>query len=109
MAAQYPTTKVSFTRKVDLQDLVVAADINRAYDEIEAIQATLGVTPSLQNTTEWGTVKARIENIETGLSAALTTSSSSITSGYGYHRITASSSAPSSGDGANGDVWLQYV
>jgi hypothetical protein len=27
----------------------------------------------------------------------------------GYRRITASTSAPASGDGANGDVWLQYV
>lgn len=27
----------------------------------------------------------------------------------GYRRITASTSAPTSGDGANGDVWLQYV
>jgi hypothetical protein len=39
----------------------------------------------------------------------LTTSSSSVTSGFGFRRITASTSAPTSGDGANGDVWLQYV
>jgi hypothetical protein len=109
MAASYPTTKVNFTRKVDLQDLVVAADINKAYDEIEAIQATLGTLPALQGSTDWMTVKARIENIESGLSVALTTSSSSVTSGFGFKRITASASAPSSGDGANGDVWLQYI
>ena len=109
MPAVYPTTKVSFTRKVDLQDLVVAADINSAYDEIEAIQATLGLLPALQGSTNWVTVKARIENIESGLSSAITTSSSSVTSGFGFRRITASTSAPSSGDGANGDVWLQYV
>jgi hypothetical protein len=42
-------------------------------------------------------------------STFLTTSSASVTSGYGFHRITASTSAPTSGDGANGDVWLQYV
>lgn len=42
-------------------------------------------------------------------SSFLTNSSSSITSGYGFHRITASTNAPTSGDGANGDVWLQYI
>jgi hypothetical protein len=42
-------------------------------------------------------------------SAFITTSSASVTSGYGFRRITASTSAPTSGDGANGDVWLQYV
>lgn len=109
MPASYPTTKVSFTRKVDLQDLVVAADVNNAYDEIEAIQATLGVLPSLQGTTEWGTVKARIENIESILTTTVKSNSSSVTTGFGYRRINASTSAPSSGDGANGDVWLQYV
>jgi hypothetical protein len=109
MPAVYPTNKVNFTRKVDLQDLVVAADINSAYDEIEAIQATLGLLPALQGSTNWGTVKARLENIESVLGTAITPSSSSVTSGFGYKRITASTSAPSSGDGANGDVWLQYV
>jgi hypothetical protein len=109
MPAVYPTTKVSFTRKVDLQDLVVAADINSAYDEIEAIQATLGLLPALQGSTNWVTVKARLENIESGLSSALTTSSASVTTGFGFKRITASTSTPSSGDGVNGDVWLQYV
>lgn len=109
MSAAYPTSVVSFTRKVDLQDLVVASDVNTAYDEIESIQAVLGITPSLQGTTEWGTVKSRIENIESVLSTAVTSASTSITSGYGYHRITASSSSPSSGDGSNGDIWIQYV
>lgn len=42
-------------------------------------------------------------------SSFLTTSSASVTSGYGFRRITASTSAPTSGDGANGDIWLQYV
>lgn len=109
MPAVYPTNKVNFTRKVDLQDLVVAADINAAYDEIEAIQATLGLLPATQGSTNWVTVKARIENIESVLSTAITTSSSSVTSGFGFRRITGSTSAPSSGDGANGDVWIQYV
>ena len=39
----------------------------------------------------------------------LTTSSASVTSGFGFRRITASTSAPTSGDGVNGDVWLQYI
>lgn len=39
----------------------------------------------------------------------LSNSSPSVTSGFGYHRITASTSAPLSTDGANGDIWLQYV
>lgn len=42
-------------------------------------------------------------------SSFITVSSPSVTSGYGYRRITASTSAPTSGDGANGDIWLQYV
>jgi hypothetical protein len=42
-------------------------------------------------------------------SGYLTTSSASVTSGFGFRRITASASAPTSGDGANGDVWLQYI
>jgi hypothetical protein len=41
--------------------------------------------------------------------AFITTGSASITSGYGYHRVTASTSAPTNADGANGDIWLQYV
>lgn len=109
MAASYPSALKSFTRKVDLQDLVVAADVNSAYDEIEAIQSVLGITPAVQGSTNWGTVKSRIENIESVLGTAIVTTSPSVTSGYGYHRVTASTSAPGSGDGANGDIWIQYV
>lgn len=39
----------------------------------------------------------------------ITNTSPSVTSGFGFHRITASTSAPTNSDGANGDIWLQYV
>lgn len=39
----------------------------------------------------------------------LTATSPSVTTGFGYRRITASTSAPLSSDGADGDVWLQYI
>ena len=74
MAAQYPgqiTTQL--VNKVDLTDIVYARDVNDAYDEIKAIQSTLGVTPTVPG--GWGTgafatpdsfatVAARIKNLE---------------------------------------------
>ena len=74
MAASYPTSPVSFTRKIDLTDLVIASDVNSAYDEIEAIEQALGNTPSKVTTwtgtpdftspKDWGSVSARIGNVE---------------------------------------------
>ena len=39
----------------------------------------------------------------------ISVASASVTSGFGYRRINASTVAPTSSDGANGDVWLQYI
>lgn len=74
MAVQFPGAIKTFTKKVDLQSLVVASDINEAYDEINAIETTLGTTPATSGTwgsgsfssatTAWSTVGARIQNIE---------------------------------------------
>jgi len=94
MAAQYPgqiTTQL--VNKVDLTDIVYARDVNDAYDEIKAIQSTIGVTPTVPG--GWGTgafatpesfatVAARIKNLENlGVSlnntAVLNTGGSTIT------------------------------
>lgn len=78
MAANYPNTTVTFgTRRVDLQDLVMAADVNSLYDEVEAIAQYLGYLPHVSpvwgsgsfnsSTTSWGSAKARLDNLEYGL------------------------------------------
>jgi len=76
--ATYPTAVKSFTSRADNVDWVDASDINVAYDEIVAVEATLGVTPakSVSNLAtpwngatnyNWATVKARLDNIELGV------------------------------------------
>lgn len=77
MAANYPLSTVTFSRRVDLRDLVMAQDVNALYDEVEALASTVGLTPATSATwgsgtfssatTSWTTVKARIQNIEHGL------------------------------------------
>jgi hypothetical protein len=74
MPAQYPAQiTTQLVNKIDLTDIVYARDVNDAYDEIKAIQATVGVTPTA--TGGWGTgtfstpdsfptVAARIKNLE---------------------------------------------
>ena len=46
MAASYPGAIKSFTQKTDMVDTIAAADVNSAYDEIEAIQGELGINPA---------------------------------------------------------------
>jgi hypothetical protein len=79
MAASYPTTTKTFVDRVDNTSPVVAADVNAAYAEITAIQSTVGTTPAStlgwsgtfdQTTTDFTTVKARIQNAEYGLDVA---------------------------------------
>jgi hypothetical protein len=79
MAASYPTTTKTFVDRVDNTSPVVAADVNAAYAEITAIQSTVGTTPAStlgwsgtfdQTTTDFTTVKARIQNVEYGLDVA---------------------------------------
>lgn len=44
--ASYPGAIKSFVQQADLVDTIDAADINEAYDEIEAIETELGTAPS---------------------------------------------------------------
>jgi hypothetical protein len=74
MAVQFPGALKTFTKKVDLQSLVVANDVNEAYDEITAIETTLGLNPATSGTwgsgtfssasTVWADVSTRIQNVE---------------------------------------------
>jgi hypothetical protein len=76
MPAQYPSQiTAQLIKKVDLTDVVFAADVNDAYDEIVAIQTTVGANPGSPGTwgsAEWSepvsfsTVAARIKNLENG-------------------------------------------
>jgi hypothetical protein len=127
MTASYPATIRSFTTKVDVRDIIYAADPNDLQDEVVAIQTILGVTPSLSTTpsasgtfnataTTFTSVSARLANIETGIvadthtqylkkvDASVTTASTS--SGV-VRNIFASTSNPTGG--IDGDVWLKYV
>lgn len=78
MPAVYPSTPQTFEPKVDNVSPVIAADVNLAYLEITAIETTLGTNPAVstwsgsfdQATTNWGTVRDRITNIEKGLNVA---------------------------------------
>lgn len=82
MAASYPSSVKTFTKKRDLLDIVLAADINLVYDEVTAIETILGVsvatnagwTSGTFNPTNlnWTSLRARIQNIEYGLHDAYT-------------------------------------
>lgn len=82
MPASYPGSVKTFTRKRDLLDIVLAADINLVYDEVTAIETILGASPSEsagwtsgsfnQTNLSWTTLKARVQNIEYGLYSAYT-------------------------------------
>lgn len=76
--ATYPTAVRSFTNKVDGVDFFYASDLNSAYDEITAVESTLGVSPSVSvasttgtfnagTSVDYGTVKARLDNLELGV------------------------------------------
>lgn len=76
MTASFPAAIKTFTRKRDLLDIVLAADINQVYDEVTALQQFIGTFPATntgwsgtfdQATLAWGSVRARIQNIEFGL------------------------------------------
>lgn len=63
MSATYPSSIRNFTDKQDNVDEVVAKDINDAYDEIEAIEGELGVSPS----GGYSTIKARLDAVDNTL------------------------------------------
>lgn len=77
MPAQYPNSLKTFVTKVDLQDYVIANDINQVYEEVTSIQSTLGTLPQVSavwgsgtftsTTTNWSSTKARIQNVEHGV------------------------------------------
>lgn len=86
MVANYPGNQVAFTQKIDLQDTVVAADVNDLYNEVTAVANTaLGTNPHIRNSTfpgSWvdsttrtwsGGVSERITNAENGTQLALNT------------------------------------
>jgi hypothetical protein len=81
VAAKYPTEVKRWTSRKDLVDLVVADDVNTAYDEITAIEDELGsggvkTSPTwgsssfTSGTTVWDNLKARLANIENGVYTA---------------------------------------
>jgi hypothetical protein len=80
MAASYPSSVRSFSTKRNTLDIIDASDPNGVQEEIVAIQATLGVSPSLSTapsstgtfsaiSTTFSTLTARLANIETGIVA----------------------------------------
>jgi hypothetical protein len=74
MTATYPSSVRSYTSKIDLQDAIVATDINSAYEEIVAIENTLGSgilssnwSGTFSQVTTSSSVNARLSNIERGI------------------------------------------
>lgn len=79
MAVQYPSSVKSFTGKTDFTDTVLAEHVNSLQEEVTAVQENLGtfiktgagwVGTFDQSTTNWGTLKDRLANIEYGLGEA---------------------------------------
>jgi hypothetical protein len=80
---EYPARVKSWTARRDLQDLVVAADVNTIYDEVTAVEQNLGaggvaISPTWgsgnfdSTTTAWSNLKDRLTNIEAGVYTAFT-------------------------------------
>jgi hypothetical protein len=79
MPASYPLSVRPFTTKVNVLNIVDAADPNSLQEEVVAIETTLGLNPALSttpspsnsfaNSTQFATVVQRLANIETGLVA----------------------------------------
>jgi hypothetical protein len=82
MPAVYPSAIKTFTRRRDLLDVILAADVNQVYDEVTEMQTVMGITITAKpagwsggtfaTDTSWSTLKARIENIEAGVYTAFT-------------------------------------
>jgi hypothetical protein len=79
MAASYPSNVKSFTPKVNVVDLIQAADPNSLFDEVTAIESVIGTTPSIataatasgwaNTATDYTTINGRLANIEKGIVA----------------------------------------
>jgi hypothetical protein len=68
MTASYPGTVQSFTTKVDGTSIIYAAHPNLLQDEVVAIESILGVNPHIDaSSVNYGSVDARLRNIETGV------------------------------------------
>jgi len=64
MTATYPSGQKSFSRRTDAVDDILATDVNQAYDEIEALEAELGLNPADKTggtAGAYATVKARLD------------------------------------------------
>jgi hypothetical protein len=79
MAASYPNNVKAFTPKVNVVDLIQAADPNSLFDEVTAIESVIGTTPSVataatasgwaNTATDYTTINGRLANIEKGIVA----------------------------------------
>lgn len=80
MAASYPSSVKVFPTHVNVTEVIDAGHPNSIQDEVVAIEATLGATPTLSTTpspsgtfngtsTNFSTVADRIANVETGVVA----------------------------------------
>lgn len=79
MAASYPISVKAFTPKVNVVDLIQAADPNSLFDEVTAIESVIGTTPSIataatssgwaNTATDYTTLNGRLANIEKGIVA----------------------------------------
>jgi hypothetical protein len=79
MPASYPNSVKAFTPKVNVVDLIQAADPNSLFDEVTAIESVIGTTPSIataatsagwaNTATDYTTLNGRLANIEKGIVA----------------------------------------
>jgi hypothetical protein len=79
MPASYPNNVKAFTPKVNVVDLIQAADPNSLFDEVTAIESVIGTTPSVataatasgwaNTATDYTTINGRLANIEKGIVA----------------------------------------
>jgi len=79
MPATYPNSVKTFTPKVNVIDLIQAADPNSLFDEVTAIESVIGTTPSVataasasgwaNTATDYVTLNGRLANIEKGIVA----------------------------------------
>lgn len=72
MVAVYPTNVKTFSYRQDFTQIVEAGDVNVAYDEIAALETTLGTNPQWDTidgvVNKWSTVGARISAVRKGVS-----------------------------------------
>lgn len=70
MVAIYPNAVKKFAYRQDFTELVEAADVNVGYDEIAAVQTTLGILPNTDTIdnqlTSWPNVSSRITSVRQG-------------------------------------------